>query len=296
MKTTTSTFAAADGTPLFLRRWAPDAEPVGSVQIAHGMGEHSARYARLAEALVAAGWLVVAPDQRGHGLTALGEDGRGASEALGVLGPAGWAGLVADVAALNDALAAEDPTRPRVLLGHSMGSFEAQQFVLDHSADIAGLVLSGTTAVDVAATVLDPDAGSDLTALNAAFEPARTEYDWLSRDDAEVDKYVADPMCGFGLDADATRSLIAAAPRLAEPAELSGVRSDLPIYVVAGSADPLNLELALLDLVVQRYREAGVTDLTTDFRQGARHEVFNETDRDEVTAHLVAWLERFSPR
>jgi alpha-beta hydrolase superfamily lysophospholipase len=294
VKTDTSTFVSSDGTGLFLRRWAPDGDAVGSVQIAHGMGEHAARYARLAEALVGAGWLVVAPDQRGHGRTALGDDGRGAPEELGDLGPAGWDGIVADVAALNDALRAEDPARPRVLLGHSMGSFEAQQFVLDHSTEIAGLVLSGTTAVDVAATVLDPDAGSDLTALNAAFQPARTEYDWLSRDDTEVDLYVADPMCGFGLDPAATRSLIAAAPRLADPAALQAIRSDLPVYLVAGSADPLNLELALLDLVVQRYRDAGLTDLTTDFREGARHEVFNETDRDEVTAHLLAWLARFT--
>ena len=289
METSTSTFVTPDGTVLHLRRWAPDGDPVGSVQIAHGMGEHSARYARLAEALVGAGWLVVAPDQRGHGPTAPENHLE-----LGDLGPAGWNGLVDDLAALNDALAAESSARPRVLLGHSMGSFAAQQFVLDHSADIAGLVLSGTTAVDVAATVIDPEAGTDLTAMNAAFEPARTEFDWLSRDEAEVDRYVADPLCGFGLDPASTRTLVEAAPRLADPAALAAIRSDLPVYLVAGSADPLNLELAMVDLVVQRYRDAGVVDLVTDYHQGARHEVFNETNRDEVTAHLVAWLERFS--
>ncbi|HVN51786.1 MAG TPA: alpha/beta hydrolase [Acidimicrobiales bacterium] len=289
MQTTTSTFAAPDGTVLFVRRWAPDGTAVGSVQIAHGMGEHSARYGRLAEALVGAGWLVVAPDQRGHGLTAAENHVE-----LGDLGPAGWEGLVGDVASLNDALAAESAERPRVVLGHSMGSFAAQQFALDHGADIAGLVLSGTTAVDVAASVIDPEAGTDLTAMNAAFEPARTDFDWLNRDEAEVDRYVADPLCGFGLDAASTRSLIAAAPRLADPGALAAIRSDLPVYVVSGSADPLNLELSLVDLVVQRYRDAGLVDVTTDYRQGARHEVFNETDRDEVTAHLLSWLGRLS--
>jgi alpha-beta hydrolase superfamily lysophospholipase len=301
MQSTTSMFAVPDGTRLFLRRWLPDPpaaggqDVVGSVEIAHGMGEHSARYARLAEALTGAGWATYAHDERGHGRTALGEDGSGPVEALGDLGPAGWNGLVGDLGSINDHLRAEHPGRPRVLLGHSMGSFAAQQFALDHSREIDGLVLSGSTAVDIAATVLDPDAGSDLAALNAGFEPARTDFDWLSRDEAEVDLYVADPLCGFGLDPAATRSLIAAAPRLADPAALAGIRSDLPIYLVAGAADPLNLELALLGTVVERYREAGVTDITTDFQDGARHEVFNETNRDEITAHLLAWLERFTP-
>jgi alpha-beta hydrolase superfamily lysophospholipase len=297
MQSTTSMFETADGTHLFLRRWLPEGQVEGSVEIAHGMGEHSGRYARLAEALTGAGWATYAHDERGHGRTALGEDGVGPTRdltVLGDLGPAGWNGLVGDLGELNDHLGAEHPGKPHVLLGHSMGSFAAQQFVLDHSREIDGLVLSGTTAVDVAATVLDPDAGSDLTALNAAFEPARTEFDWLSRDEAEVDLYVADPLCGFGLDPAATRSLIAAAPRLADPAALAAIRPDLPVYLVAGSADPLNLELAMLQLVIERYRDAGVTDVTTDFHDGARHEVFNETNRDEITAHLLSWLGRFT--
>ena len=239
MQTTTSMFAVPDGTRLFLRRWLPDApaaggrDVVGSVEIAHGMGEHSARYARLAEALTGAGWATYAHDERGHGHTALGEDGSDPSEPtgmgeLGDLGPGGWDGLVGDLGSVNDLIRAQHPDTPRVLLGHSMGSFAAQQFALDHSREIDGLVLSGTTAVDVAATVLDPDAGSDLVALNAGFQPARTDFDWLSRDEAEVDRYVADPLCGFGLDPAATRSLIAAAPRLADPAALAGIRPDLP--------------------------------------------------------------------
>jgi alpha-beta hydrolase superfamily lysophospholipase len=302
MQTTTSMFTVPDGTRLFLRRWLPDApsaggrDVVGSVVIAHGMGEHSARYARLAEALTGAGWATYAPDERGHGRTALGEDGSGLSGTgeLGDLGPGGWDGLVGDLVTLNDHLSSEHPGVPRVLLGHSMGSFAAQQFALDHSREIDGLVLSGTTAVDLAVTALDPDAGSDLTSLNAAFEPARTEYDWLSRDEAEVDLYVADPLCGFGVDPAGTRTLVAAAPRLGDPAALAAIRSDLPIYLVAGSADPLNLELAMLGIVVERYRDAGVTDITTDYHDGARHEVFNETNRDEITAHLLSWLERFT--
>jgi alpha-beta hydrolase superfamily lysophospholipase len=295
MQASTFTFPAGDGVAVFTRRWQPEGDVLGTVQIAHGMGEHSARYARLAEALTGAGWAVYANDHRGHGRTALGTDGDGPSDALGALGEGGWDGLVGDVGTLGGRIGQEQPEVPHVLLGHSMGSFAAQQYVLDHSRMIDGLVLSGTTAVDVAATVMDPEAGTDLSALNAAFEPARTEFDWLSRDEAEVDAYVADPWCGFGLDATSTRGLIDAAARLADADALADIRSDLPVYVVAGSADPLNLELALLDLLVQRYRDAGLTDITTDYHEGARHEVFNETTRDVITANLLGWLDRFAP-
>ena len=294
MEPTTLTFPSADGLTVHTYRWAvPDGTPVvGVVQIAHGMGEHAARYDRLAQALTGAGWEVYANDHRGHGRTA-GHDQVG-DGGLGDLGPDGWNGLVDDIGRLEDLIAAAHPGLPRVLLGHSMGSFAAQQFILDHSADVDGVVLSGTTAVDLATATFDPDAPADLTGLNAGFEPARTPYDWLSRDEVEVDLYVADPFCGFGVDAAATASLVAAGPRLGEAEALAGIRSDLPLYLVAGSADPLNFELALLELVVQRYRDAGLVDITTDFHHGARHEVFNETNRDEITANLLVWLDRFS--
>ena len=294
MEPTTLTFPSADGLTVHTYHWpVPDGTPVvGVVQIAHGMGEHAARYDRLAQALTAAGWEVYANDHRGHGRTA-GHDQIG-DGGLGDLGADSWNGLVDDVHRLGELIAGAHPGLPVVLLGHSMGSFAAQQLILDHSADVDGVVLSGTTAVDLATATFDPDAPADLTGLNAGFEPARTPFDWLSRDDAEVDLYVADPLCGFGVDAAATAGLIAAGPRLGEPEALAAIRSDLPLYLVAGSADPLNFELALLELVVQRYRDAGLVDITTDFHQGARHEVFNETNRDEITANLLAWLDRFS--
>jgi len=299
MSETTFECAAADGLAVVVRRWrdTTDAgkDPAGTLQIAHGMGEHSGRYARLAGALTARGWVVYASDHRGHGRSVVGADGTGPTEGLGDFGAGGWDGLVDDVVRLGRHIAEEVPDRPHILLGHSMGSFAAQQLVLDHSRDIDGLVLSGTTAVDLAAATMDPEAETDLIALNAAFEPARTPFDWLSRDPAEVDAYLVDPWCGFGIDAAATAGLVAAAPRLAESDALAGIRPDLPLYVVAGSADPLNLGLALLDLLVQRYRDAGLTDITTAYYPDARHEVFNEINRDQVTADLVAWLARFEP-
>ena len=273
----------SDGTDLAVESWLPDAEVVAVIVVAHGMGEHARRYRRLAEALTADGWAVYAPDHRGHGRTA------GGTDALGDLGPQGWDGLVGDLARLVDEVARRHPRLPLVLLGHSMGSFAAQQYVLDHSDRLAGLVLTGTTAVDQIAGALDPTQPADLSVFNAAFEPARTEADWLSRDEAEVDLYVADPYCGFGLDAPSTGSLADAAPRLGDQSAIDGVRDGLAIHIVSGQEDPLALGGAFVEMVADRYRQAGA-EVSVVLYEGARHEVFNETNRDEVTAELLAWL------
>ncbi len=286
MDTTTDTFTSADGEEIFLYRWSGDGDPKAIVQLAHGMGEHAGRYARLAEALVDAGYVVYANDHRGHGRTASTPDRHGD------LGTGGWAGLVDDMRAVTARARAEHPGIPLVLVGHSMGSFALQQYLLTSSADIDGAVLSGTTAVDVIAGVLDPSQPADLSAFNAAFEPARTEYDWLSRDDVEVDRYVDDPACGFGVDGPGLAGMLADAPALGDPERLGAIRADLPIYVFSGDADPLAGGGPLVELVAVRYRDAGVADVDVRLYPGARHETLNETNRDEVTTDLVAWLDR----
>ncbi|WP_018657786.1 alpha/beta hydrolase [Actinomadura flavalba] len=280
------TFTSTDGVEVHVHVWEPSGEPRGIVQIAHGMGEHAARYAHLAGTLNDHGYVVYASDHRGHGRTMKGDPG--------TLGVGGWDLLVADMVALSELARERHPGLPLVLVAHSLGSFAAQQYVLDHADLLAGLVLSGTTAVDgllaqfVASLTENPDA--DVLALfNEPFVPARTEADWLSRDEAQVDAYVADPWCGFSLDDQAMGELFTAAPRLADP---SPVPADLPVYVVVGTADPLNANLTLSDLLVQRYRDAGLTDVTYTTYKEARHEVFNETNRDEVESDLLTWITR----
>ena len=267
--------------------WTQAAEPVkGVVQIAHGLAEHAARYDRLARALNAAGFLTYAADHRGHGQT--GQDN------LGDFGAGGWDGLIADVVQYGALLADEHPGLPLFLVAHSMGSFAAQSVILEHSAQYAGVVLSGSTALDVlAANMATSEGPAGLEAFNAGFEH-RTGYEWLSRDEAEVDKYVADPWCGFDVPAHTIPSLFGQAARLADPAALAGIRHDLPLLIASGSDDPLAAGGQLIGLLGQRYRDAGLTDVTVTVYPGARHEILNETNRDEVTADIVGWLTRHS--
>ena len=277
------TSEAGDGAEITAYRWSGDGDPRAIVVVAHGMGEHAGRYRRLAEALVDAGYVVYAPDHRGHGRTA------GSGDPPGNLGASGWDAHVGDLGTRVGVARAEHPAIPLVAFGHSMGSFALQQYLLDHSADVEAAGLSGTTALDVVAPAIDPTKEVDLSAFNLAFAPARTDYDWLSRDDAEVDAYVDDPDCGFGLDPAATAGMLA---RAGDTADVSGVRADLPIYLMSGDADPLAGGGPLVDLVADRYREAGVGDVTVVLYPQARHEILNETNRDEVTADLLAWLDR----
>jgi alpha-beta hydrolase superfamily lysophospholipase len=274
-------FEGADGARIAAYRWLPPGAPVRAVlQVAHGMGEHALRYRAPLQPLIDAGIAVYANDHRGHGASAT-------RATLGDFGAGGFDAVVDDMARLTRLAKREQPGAPLILLGHSMGSFAAQIYFVRHGALIDGLALSGTAALDL---LPPPDAnGAGLEAFNAPFEPARTPFDWLSRDPAEVDKYIADPLCGFTVTPVSMGSLFAAAAVLAE---MHSVRKDLPIYVFAGDHDPINGRLAWLTPVVERYRAAGVREITFDVYEGGRHEMLNEINRAEVVRNLSAWIER----
>jgi alpha-beta hydrolase superfamily lysophospholipase len=199
---------------------------------------------------------------------------------------------VDDIGLLSAHIRADHPGLPLILLGHSMGSFAVQQYLLDHSGDVDGVVLTGTAAIDLLEGALDLDQPIDLAMFNTPFQPARTDYDWLSRDEAIVDAYVADPGCGFGIDTDSARTMFTGARRGADPAQVAVIRSSLPVYIAVGEADPVNGGLALLTPLTERYEAAGLTDVTTRTYPDARHEILNETNRDEVIAELISWLDR----
>jgi len=287
MPSTQFSLTSSDGMQITAYRWDPPAGPVGIVQLTHGMGEHLLRYEELARVFTAENLVVYGQDHRGHGASA-------DPAALGDLGPGGWPALVADIGLLTARAKAEHPGLPLILLGHSMGSFAVQQYLLDHGtadddAAPGAVVLTGTGVIDLLEPLLNLDQPLDLTMFNAAFQPARTAFDWLTRDDAIVDAYIADPRCGFGLDGAASRAMFTGARRLADPAQLAAMRAGLPVYIAAGELDPVNGGGPLLDALVERYRAAGL-DVTVHVYPGGRHEILNETNRPEVFADLTSWL------
>jgi alpha-beta hydrolase superfamily lysophospholipase len=253
----------------------------GVVQIAHGLAEHAGRYDRFATALNDAGYHVHANDHRGHG--------RSIHAAPGDFGAPGFAGLQADVIQFGEQLRQQHAGLPLALFGHSMGSFATQHVLLTRSDLYDAVVLSGSTALDVLAAGIG-DGPGDLSAFNAPFEN-RTGYEWLTRDEAEVDAYVADPLCGFDLPPETMPSLFAGTERLADPSALAGIRSDLPILLASGTDDPLAGGGELIDLLASRYRDAGVAGVEVRLYPHGRHEILNETNRDEVTADVIAWID-----
>jgi alpha-beta hydrolase superfamily lysophospholipase len=278
----------ADSLSIVTYSWATTTSPPrGVIQLAHGIAEYALRYERLVDALTKDGWLVYASDHRGHG------DSISDSTPLGSFGDAGWPALVRDLVSFSTRIREANPGLPLFLIGHSMGSFASQEVLLDHSDLYAGVVLTGSTALDVLAQGLAASAGDgpvELTAFNAAFEN-RTGYEWLSRDEAEVDRYVADPRSGFDLDAATIPQLFLSAARLGDPDALEQITSTLPILIVSGQDDPLSGNGQLVELLAQRYRDAGVSDVTLKLYPGARHELFFETNRDEIAAFIIDWLD-----
>jgi alpha-beta hydrolase superfamily lysophospholipase len=305
MRADTFRFKAEDRKELFVYRWLPD-EGVprkAIVHIAHGMAEHAGRYARFAGALVAAGYAVYADDHRGHGQTAASPD------ELGWLGPGGFKLAVQDLQQLLVFEKAESPGLPAVLFGHSMGSHLTQALLIEDGASLRGAVLSGSSGkpslVAAAGRLVAREerlrlgakgksallGALSFDAFNKAFAPTRTAFDWLSRDEAEVDRYVADPLCGFAVSTQLWVDLLDALADVSRPERQARVPHDLPIHIFAGSRDPVGENTKSLVQLVAAYGRAGVKDVTHKFYPGGRHEMLNETNRDEVTRDLIAWLD-----
>jgi len=292
-------FRADDRVSLLARRWLTDRPAKAVVQIAHGLAEHSARYRRLAQALNGAGYAAYAFDLRGHGPECAPHDlGHFADED-------GWRNCVRDLWAFNRLIAAEHPGLPIVFLGHSLGSLIGRQFVATHSEALAGAAFSGSSGkpppianlgrliARLERLRLGKRGKSRLIFqmwfgdFNKPFRPARTPFDWLSRDPNEVDAYVADPLCGFPFTTQLAIDVLDALPRVTNRASLAPIRQNLPIYVFSGERDPVGANIGSF---VADLKAAGFTELTTRIYPGARHETLNETNRDEVTRDFIVWL------
>ena len=275
-----SSFVDAHGVEIVYSTWRAG-RPKGIVQIAHGVGEYALRYERLAQDLVRAGYTVVANDHRGHGRTGLGQwDGDHAK--LGKLGPGGLRAAIAAVERMTAIARDETPGVPLVLFGQSWGSLMAQRIVNTSSEAYDGVVLSAS-----AYRLPGFMNSGDLNKRHAAAGPTR--FEWLSRDRAVVEAMSVDPLVVeanvislFGLP-DAVRLL--GVPR-------RGIPHDVPMLLQVGSDDTLGGPRSV-ERLARAYRgRGGLSDVTVRVYEGARHEVYNETNRDEVVADLVGWLGR----
>ena len=284
--------------------WRPDDATRCIIQIFHGLGEHHARYQRFADLASKRGIAVVAHDHRGHGSHA---------ELLGhIPGNNGWASLIEDGLRVNDMIGDRYPGTPIVLLGHSMGSFVAQSFSLLHEYRLSALVLSASSWPALAkiipgrllarvegwrlgelgkSTLLNKIGFGD---FNGPFEPARTELDWLSRDESEVDKYINDPLCGGPYSCGLWLALMGGLRSIASNTALQKIRAELPILLTGGADDPVGGEQGINELAMH-YTRSGHSKVTVNTYPGGRHEMFNETNRREFSDDILDWVESQLP-
>jgi alpha-beta hydrolase superfamily lysophospholipase len=305
MQATDFALAASDGTSLHVHAFSPKGAARAVVQISHGMAEHGARYRRLAEALCEAGFAVYASDHRGHGKTAVRPD------ALGYFSDErGFRCVVYDQIALLEHAKARHPGAPVFLLGHSMGSYIARAVAFRRGDAITGLVLSGTShdhplAYAASRLVIAAERARlgkhgrsalirklTFDAFNKRIPSPRTAFDWLSRDAKEVDKYIANPLCGFECSTQLWHDVLSGLIQICSPRNIARMPKTLPILVLAGERDAVNNGLEGIEKLRAAFERAGMQALTVRVYAGARHELVNEINRDEVTSDLLAWLER----
>ncbi|MFE9394391.1 alpha/beta fold hydrolase [Streptomyces flavidovirens] len=300
----TGTATAGDGAQIAAYTWLPDnGRPRALVQIAHGAAEHALRYDRFAQHLVSRGYGVIASDHRGHGATAAATGG------YGVAGENSWRAIVDDLKAVGDQARALHPGLPVVLLGHSLGSMLARDYAQEYPDGLAGLILSGTFRTLPGAELQESITGleaeiaehgraaisSYIPTLFASFNdpyPHCTGFEWLSRDEAEVDAYAADERCGFAFSAGLALDWVHAVRKINDPRNLARIPADLPVHIAVGTQDPCNQGMTLVYELLEDFRYVGTEDLTWKGYEGARHEILNETNRDEVQDDLTAWLDK----
>jgi len=294
------TLDAGDGHDIHVQFWSPADTAKGIIQVIHGLGEHGDRYARFAAAAVGRGFVVAVHDHRGHGNQ---RDSAGFFAAKN-----GWQLLISDSLIVHEFLAKRFAGLPVALLGHSMGSFVAQDFAMHHGGRLTALLLSASTWAPRVETL----AGNLLARIecwrlgahrhsalldklgfgdfNKPFAPARTELDWLSRDPDEVDAYIADPLCGSPYTAGLWRDLTGGLLRIATDDYVSRIPTDLPILITGGEQDPVGGERGMGKLALH-YAQTGHAHLTVKIYPEGRHEMLNDINRDAVTADWLDWIE-----
>ncbi len=274
----------------------------GIVQISHGMAEHSNRYARFAMELCKHGYAVYISDHLGHGKSVDNEN------ELGFFGDNGAQSVVEDLKKLTDIARSEYPDVPFYLFGHSMGSFIARAYIAKYGHLIDGAVICGTSGANPAASMgialakhFEKTKGKLYRSsfLNSvAFgtynkrTEKRTDFDWLSRDTKEVDKYIADDMCGFCFTTNGFKTLFTLLNQVSKKLWYKTVPSELPILLISGENDPVGEYGKGIKQVFADLKKSGHINVIVKLYPEARHELLNELNRDEVTSDIIGWLDK----
>ena len=298
-------FINKDNTSINVYKWTPEDEVKGIIQISHGMNERAIRYDYFAKKLAQEGYLVYANDHRGHG------DSSPSKEELGYISDNdGFQDMVDDMKQLTDIIKKENPKLKLILLGHSMGSFLAQRYIQLYGEEIDGVILSGTNGKQSSMVNMGillskiimkrkgrKSSGEILDKLtfgkyNDRFKPNKTKFDWLSRDEIEVKKYIEDPYCGNIFPTSFFHDLYIGTKIIHNKAFLEKIPKNLPIYIFAGDADPVgNYGKGILSLY-NRYKSLGIKDISYKLYKDGRHEMLNEINKDEVIEDTIRWIEK----
>ena len=295
--------SARAGFTVYAREWLPERPARAVIQIVHGIAEHIGRYEEIARFLSGYGFLVCGEDHLGHGRTAEGGN-------YGFFAPAdGWDLVVRDIRRLRELEGEKYPTLPYFLLGHSMGSFLTRTYLIAYPGTLDGAILSGTgqepaplVALGRALSALEcrrlgPQGVSPLVdtlslgAYNRRFRPNRTSADWISRDPAAVDAYLADPLCRSKPTVSMFRDMMEGLQFIAVRDNLRKMDPSTPVLLLSGDRDPVGGMGRGVRKVQNMFLDAGCTDVTLKLYPGGRHEMFHEVNQQEVFQDLLAWLE-----
>lgn len=282
--------------------WETEKEPVGVLQIVHGMAEYIDRYDNFAKYMTEHGFNVIGHDHLGHGYSVSDERDYGffAEENGDKI-------IIEDMHSVTQYAKEKWEELPNFILGHSMGSFCLRQYLTKYSNDVFGAIIMGTGWIPSAAALLGKTIATNtckskgshtvnpllikltIEPYNKPFAPARTNCDWLSRDEKQVDLYVNDKLCGFDFTAGAYKDFFTVLEKIAKNKQLIGMRKSLPILITSGSVDPVGGKKACEKLNAQ-YKRCGIDDVTLKLWENDRHEILNELDKSDVYDYICTWL------
>lgn len=282
--------------------WETEKEPIGVLQIVHGMAEYIDRYDNFAKYMTEQGFNVIGHDHLGHGHSVSDEHDYGffAEENGDKI-------IIEDMHSVTQYAREKWEELPNFILGHSMGSFCLRQYLTKYSNDVFGAIIMGTGWIPSAAAFLGKTIATNtckskgshtvnpllikltLEPYNKPFAPARTNCDWLSRDEKQVDLYVNDKLCGFDFTAGAYKDFFTVLEKIAKNRQLIGMRKSLPILITSGSVDPVGGKKACEKLNAQ-YKRCGIDDVTLKLWENDRHEILNELDKSDVYDYIYNWL------